>query len=232
MKLIWIVIICSALGGIYFMVNSWNHNPYIDDGHLQQLSEDKHQKPHIKNDDFQVANDDQLEEAIQAVESHFDAAVQDAKQIREEDSTATTTLKPQIKSPWQELDPATVGEELKLRSGIAPTQLLKIDLSMLHQLKKGDLLTLPINTQQKTIKVDKVETLWNGDLNIQGSIQAQDGGSLPAVISSGKNSTFASFSTEEGSFELEAFGNIGALYSVNEMDKKTFYPETDELTDK
>ena len=233
MKITQVIIALIFAGVAYFFIDLWLYDPFDSKVKLPVEVDSIEFMDPIKVR-AELSSDSVLERDIQQLESEFQATVKNSRSMAVIDEAAANSekhvMKSKTMSPWRLVDKSILTQEIRLRESIDPVQLVQIDSNVLRSLKVNDQLDFPaINGKQYTVNVLKTKTLWNGDISIRGVIQADDGNRFPAIISSGKNATFASFSTPEGSFELEAFGNIGGLYSVNEMDKQAYYPKTDEL---
>ena len=238
MKKFWILGVLFFLAVGYFFANLWLQNPYLSDAKIVQNNSDEMSKPvvqQVQNETLEIVDDTVLEDNIDQLKSDFDKALQESTAIQEiadpsNSDESSAEFISEAKKPWKIIKSSTSLDDVRLRGDVVPLEVVQVDPVMLKGISEGDQINLPMpDNAQQIIKVSKVKTLWNGDLSIQGTIQSDAGEIFPAVISSGKDTVFASFSTDKGSFELEAFSGVGGLYSVNEMDEKTFQPETDEL---
>ena len=238
MKKQWIIVIIILGGTGYFLADLWLNNPFsVSKKTSQIIVEENISSSQSAIDDtfIELADDKDLEKEFKQLSSTYRDAIRD--------SDTSISAKPYSKaeelnkqkgnispSPWSVADLSVVGNNVRLRDDVEPVQLIQLDINTLKSLQEGDQFDFPaFNEHEYTVMVSKAKTLWNGDTSISGTILSGDGTTFPVVISSGKNATFASFSTSEGSYELESFGKFGALYSVTEMDNQAFYPETDEL---
>lgn len=225
------------VGLAYFFIEAWSYDPFVSKARVQTKIDGMEYVDSVNLSGTALVNlddDSALEKELQQVESEFQTAVKQSRAVQMtssvDDESIQTAEASVVAPPWQVLDKTIVPEKLRLREGVEPVQIIQIDTSALESMSEGDYFKFPtINNKQYEVIVSKKKTLWNGDLSIRGTLQGDDGDTFPVVLSSGTNTTFASFSTPEGSFELEAFGNVGGLYSVNDMDKQAFHPETDEL---
>lgn len=234
MKKSQVITVLILLGAIYFLVNLWLQDPFSSKASVPMKADALDYADFSESDTRLTDIDDTiLEKDIEQLDTEFQLSIKESQKVLlassadeniKEAHTESSTL-----SPWTIVDRSHLPENTRLREDIEPLQLVQINSKALQTLAKGDQLNFPINNQQLVVTVLSNKTLWNGDVSIQGTIEGDDGSTFPAVISSGKNATFASFSTAQGSFELEAFGDIGGLYSVTDMDKQAFYPKTDEL---
>lgn len=85
MKVIWILVISFALGGLYFVISSWRQNLYLNNNDSYQSAVYDVQNNQLEKTKLQATNNAKLEEAIRAVEANFNAAAkQDEKQTKKE----------------------------------------------------------------------------------------------------------------------------------------------------
>ena len=229
--------IISALmlvGITYFLVDLWLQDPFSSVAR-EPVNADALNYVDFSSDESVLTDVDDavLTKDVQQLDTEFHSVLKEARTMPLVDIADETPKKdlvdPVAVTPWSVVNKSLLTDDIRLREGIEPLQIVQINSDIFQSTKKGDQLSFPINDRQLVVTVSSTKTLWNGDVSIQGTLQSDDGNTFPVVISSGKNATFASFSTSKGSFELEAFGKVGGLYSVNEMDKQAFFPKTDEL---
>lgn len=233
---LWIVIAVAISIFAYFFVDLWLQTPLLENTKKSDLvaSQQNDSENVAEIEIIELLDDSKLEADAGQLEATFQQAIKKSKLIKTSTyphATERLLKEHNIVSPWTAIDPSIVEGDVHLRKDVKPVQFIKLNTKALQSLHNGDQFDFPaFSNKQYSMTVLKSKTLWNGDVVISGTVQSgDDNNSFPAVISTGKNATFASFSTPEGSYELESFGQIGALYSVTEMDQQAFYPETDEL---
>ncbi len=106
------------------------------------------------------------------------------------------------------------------KNGISPLFSLKIDKKRLENLKEGNQISLPdlggINYQAS---IEKRKRHQDGSLSLIAKID-DEYEHYSIIITLGKQKSFATLHTPEGSFELETEGELGYLYAVEEIDTK------------
>ncbi|MFT7243566.1 MAG: hypothetical protein ACI82A_000910 [Candidatus Azotimanducaceae bacterium] len=120
-------------------------------------------------------------------------------------------------SPWQtdESPPETPARYMNRGIDVRP---LKIDKQQLASITMGDTvkLSIPQNGQDYEMSVKEVGRHVNGDKSLKGFLVSNP--EYTVVMTEGRNATFATINTPDGSFLLEASGNEGWMMSLAELD--------------
>ena len=95
---------------------------------------------------------------------------------------------------------------------------LKVDKQEFQRAGVGDTVILPIpqTSQSYEMSVDKVGRHQNGDRTLKGHLKDQP--EYTIVVTEGQKSTYATISTPEGSFMLEAHQDEGWLVAAIDLD--------------
>lgn len=119
--------------------------------------------------------------------------------------------------PWQtdESPPKTPARYMNRGIDVRP---LKINKQHLADISMGDTVSLPIpqNGQNYEMSVKEVGRHINGDKSLKGFLVSNP--EYTVVMTEGRNATFATINTPDGSFLLEASGNEGWMMSLAELD--------------
>jgi hypothetical protein len=101
---------------------------------------------------------------------------------------------------------------IPLNEKISAYAIIEIESHPAHLPSIGEQLQVPmLEGQPVTIRVESSSTSPNGDYSWSGHLQGY-GTDYPVVMTYGQHSTFATITTPEGSYTLEALDGIGWLY--------------------
>ena len=121
------------------------------------------------------------------------------------------------KEIWKTADKNTKGSSIPLAELVKEYQAIALDPEPESYPSIGDQVTLPMLNGKRVIAEVKDVTLNpNGDYTWKGHIVGA-GNDYPVVFTYGAKSTFATISTADGSFSLEAVDGSGWLYKNPSM---------------
>lgn len=105
----------------------------------------------------------------------------------------------------------------KLPFGVDDRSYVEFNRRALTALEVGSTLTLrtPDDGKAHTIRINEVVVHPNGDKSWLGRVLNAGGEVLPAVFTQGVDSSFGSFSTQGGTYSLEAEGRLGWIANIN-----------------
>lgn len=116
------------------------------------------------------------------------------------------------------------------KKGIKPVVAINLPQNSIKGLKVGETISLPnMGDGQFDAKVANKTTNNNGSVTIAANI-IDTGNQYSVVLTEGKNMTFGTVSTPNGSFEIEVKDGIGYIYDTDDIDNAWIdYGKTDTL---
>ncbi len=113
-----------------------------------------------------------------------------------------------------------VSQDFPQKDGIEPLSAIEIKKDSISKVKIGDTITLPfVDDAKYRAKISDKIIHKDGSTSITGNLINRDK-KYSVVLTQGKNSSFGSLTTPEGTYEIEVLNGKGYVYSVNDIDKK------------
>ncbi len=113
-----------------------------------------------------------------------------------------------------------VSQEFPQKDGIEPLSAIEIKKDSISKVKIGDTITLPfVDDAKYRAKISDKIIHKDGSTSITGNL-INSNKKYSVVLTQGKNSSFGSLTTPEGTYEIEVLNGKGYVYSVNDIDKK------------
>ena len=135
-----------------------------------------------------------------------------------------------IKEIYTEIDQDDLEKEMPSRKGFSHRLAVNISNNSISKLNVGDVIQLPsVGQVDYQATIDKKIVHKNGSVSVTANLNGNS--NYSAVLTEGKNNSYATFSTPEGSFELETRNGKGYIYSVREMEDKLINPNKDDFID-
>jgi hypothetical protein len=130
-----------------------------------------------------------------------------------------------------EREMADVEKNFPSKEGIKPITAIEIAKNSVANLNIGDTVSLPyMGTGQFDAKITSKTTHTNGSVTVSGNLVDADK-QYSVVLTEGKNMTFGTITTPNGSYEIEAKDGQGYVYSTSDIDKEWIdYDKSDTLT--
>ena len=136
----------------------------------------------------------------------------------------------EIKSLYTELDKDTLLKELPNKHSIQPTLAVQVSSNSISSLEVGDTIQLP-NIGQVSYEaiIKKKVTHDNGSVSVTGNLTGSQNSQYSVVFTEGKKTSYASFTTPEGAFEIETVNGQGYVYSVQDMENQLIDPNKEDI---
>lgn len=136
----------------------------------------------------------------------------------------------EVKDIMVETDSEEVQKSFPSKEGVSPLIAVEIPKGSVRTLNIGDKISLPYmgaGEYQATI-TGKI-THKNGSVSVTGNLD-DSGKQYSVVLTEGKNMSFGTVTTPDGSFEIETKDGQGYLYSTDTIDQKWIdYSKSDTL---
>lgn len=156
-----------------------------------------------------------------------------------EDTTLPQEVEPEMVQEVQDImvesDINEIKNKLPLKKGVTPIIGVEIAKNSITQLKVGDTIALPyMGSGEYEAKIENKTTHANGSVSVSGHL-LDSNNQYSVVLTEGKNSSFGTVTTPNGSFEIETKDGQGYVYSTDEIDQEwidhskgdTLHPEHD-----
>lgn len=145
--------------------------------------------------------------------SASDKAISDIKNtIAPELATATKTAEHAATSLWQTAGNKSGTPAIPLSEKITDYQIVEIETNPATYPLIGQQITLPLLKGNKvSAKVESIQVHPNGDYSLRGHINGY-GNDYPITMTYGEQQVFATITTPEGSYSMEALNGLGWLY--------------------
>lgn len=166
--------------------------------------------------------------AIEAIDNQIkqiDAAIdQDKQLLKQFEDLHQSQQRQQTKSkelltivaPIPAIEKNGISEKMEAKAWIS------LDLNQLADARQGDQFALPpIEGQAYQAVITRKKTLWNGDQSLRAKVYSSSGEPFPFIMSANKHNGFLTYSTPQGTFEVNLKNGTGAVYSVNDIDRAT-----------
>jgi len=119
---------------------------------------------------------------------------------------------------FNQLDKDSV-KNISKKSDVEPIKAVSVDENSLVKINKGDVFELPLlGNSVYNVKVDQKVQNKNGSVTITGNLVENNNYSV--IMTKGKERTFMTVSTPDGSYEVEIKNGEGYVYSVKDIEKK------------
>ena len=223
-KIIFFLLLVVVAIGVYFSsVSSEKQVPEIitlDD--IEQIEDDFDEEP-------------LLEELIEEKEENL--SIKDIEKVLdlEDNELMPKEIEPEMVADaldiMVETEMADVEKNFPSKEGIKPVTAIEMSKNSVAKLNIGDTVSLPyMGTGQFDAKITSKTTHKNGSVTVSGNLVDSNSGHS-VVLTEGKNMTFGTVTTPNGSYEIEVKNGQGYVYSTDEIDKKWIdYGKSDTLT--
>lgn len=119
---------------------------------------------------------------------------------------------PRRSSVWDVVEEDLELPMLQLNPQIGHSEVVRLPDPEQLEKTPGDRLTVPLlNGNSVAVTVETSKRMPNGDYSWKGYVDGE-GDDFPVVFTIGKNSAFATITSLEGSYTMEAVGGVGWLY--------------------
>jgi len=168
-----------------------------------------------------AASIEAIDNQIKQIDATIDQNKQLLKQFEDEQQTqnrARTESKELLNlvAPIPDIEKNGISEKMEAKAWIA------LDLDQLAEAKQGDQFALPsIEGQAYQTVITRKKTLWNGDQSLRAKVYSANGEPFPFIMSANQQNGFLTYSTPQGTYEVNLKNGIGAVYSVRDIDKAT-----------
>ena len=134
-----------------------------------------------------------------------------------------------IQKIYTEIDQDELSKELLAKENVQPQLAIEIKRNSISKLNIGDTISLPnIGEVGYEAIVSKKIVHNNGSVSITGNLVGSQNNNYSMVFTQGKNSSYASFTTPEGAFEIETVNGQGFVYSVKDIEKVFIDPKKED----
>ena len=139
-------------------------------------------------------------------------------------------LEKEVKDIIVEADIEEVKEHFPTKKGISPLIAIAIPKGAVSQLNIGDKISLPyMGSGEYEATITSKTTHKNGSVSVMGKLDDL-GNDYSIIFTEGKNMSFGTINTPNGTFEIESKNGEGYVYSTNSIDNKWIdYSKSDTL---
>jgi hypothetical protein len=129
-----------------------------------------------------------------------------------------------------EIDLEEVKKTFPTKEGISPLIAVEIPKGTITKLEIGDKISLPyMGAGEYEATITEKTTHKNGSVSVSGNL-SDSGIQYSVVLTEGKNMSFGTVTTPNGSFEIETKNGQGYVYSTDKIDQKWIdYSKSDTL---
>jgi hypothetical protein len=129
-----------------------------------------------------------------------------------------------------EIDLEEVKKTFPTKEGISPLIAVEIPKGTITKLEIGDKISLPyMGAGEYEATITEKTTHKNGSVSVSGNL-SDSGIQYSVVLTEGKNMSFGTVTTPNGSFEIETKNGQGYVYSTDNIDQKWIdYSKSDTL---
>ena len=123
-----------------------------------------------------------------------------------------------------------VKKSFPTKEGVSPLIAVEIPKGTVSKLNIGDKILLPyMGTGEYEATITEKTTHKNGSVSVTGNLD-DSGNQYSVVLTEGKNMSFGTVTTPNGSFEIETKNGQGYVYSTDSIDQKWIdYTKSDTL---
>lgn len=141
----------------------------------------------------------------------------------EENNIVPKEVEPEMVAEVRDIMTETSMEEVEKnfssKQGINPVIAVNIPKNSISTLSIGDTVSLPyMGSAQFDAKIASKKTHANGSVTVSGNLV--DNKQYSVVLTEGKNMSFGTVATPNGSYEIETRNGQGYVYSTDEIDRE------------
>ena len=123
------------------------------------------------------------------------------------------------KDIWVQDDIEDVVKEFSSKEGVSPIIAINLPKNTIKNLNVGDTVLLPnMANGNFEAKITEKKTHKNGSVTVLGNLIGS-GNQYAVVLTEGKNMSFGTINTPNGSFEIETRNGVGYVYSTDDIDR-------------
>lgn len=131
---------------------------------------------------------------------------------------------------FKELNVDELLKEVPNTKRTSPMSAVEIPQNSISQLRIGEIIQLPtIGQIEYSAKITDRTVHKNGSVSVSGDLEGEGNANFSVVLTEGKNSSFASITTPEGTFQIETVNGRGYIYSVNEIERNYIDPNKEDV---
>ncbi|MCH9740270.1 MAG: hypothetical protein K0U38_05465 [Epsilonproteobacteria bacterium] len=132
---------------------------------------------------------------------------------------------------FTEVESDTIEEKFLAKEGVTPLLTVNLDKEKIQSLQVGEKIRLPLVGQVEYESIINEKTRHNnGSFSLLGTLTNYEE-PYSVILTQGEEYSFATLSTPEGTFEIEAEEDQGYVYAVNDIDNAWIdYSKSDILT--
>ena len=172
----------------------------------------KNVKAKIEEDEFPLLEIKDDEENLT-----IDELLVAENQVPEED--VSEKLEDEIVDIMVESSMDEVEKSFPLKEGITPVSAINLPQQSIANLNVGDIVSLPnMGTGEFNAKINTKKTHKNGSVTLTGNL-VDSGNKYAVVLTEGKNMSFGTVTTPNGSFEIETRNGVGYVYATDAIDR-------------
>ena len=136
----------------------------------------------------------------------------------------------ELKDIMVEADMEEVKKDFPTKKGISPLIAIDLQKGAISKLEVGDKISLPyMGAGEYEATITTKKTHKNGSVTVTGNL-IDSGNEYSIVLTEGKNMSFGSVTTPDGTFEIETKDGKGYVYSTTSIDNKWIdYSKSDTL---
>ena len=143
------------------------------------------------------------------------ALVLDSKSLEE---TEPEMVK-ERKDTWVQSNMEDIEKEFSSKEGVSPLIAIKLPKNTIKNLNVGDTVVLPnMGNGEFEAKITEKKIHKNGSVTVLGNL-IDSGNQYAVVLTEGKNMSFGTVNTPNGSFEIETRNGVGYVYSTDDIDR-------------
>ncbi len=123
------------------------------------------------------------------------------------------------KDIWVQSDMKNVEKKFSSKEEVLPLIAIKLPKNTIKNLNVGDTVVLPnMGNGEFEAKITEKKTHKNGSVTVSGNL-IDSGNQYAVVLTEGKNMSFGTVNTPNGSFEIETRNGVGYVYSTDDIDR-------------
>lgn len=178
----------------------------------------------VMDEEVEMLELPELDDKALALDEEENLTVEDVDKELKEETEEVQEVEPEIVATVHDImvesDLKEIEKKFAPKEGITPVTGIEIFKGTISNLKVGDKVTLPyMGTGEYEAEISSKTTHANGSVSVTGNLL--DGtNQYSVVLTEGKNTTFGTVTTPDGSFEIETKDGQGYVYSTDEIDKK------------
>lgn len=132
------------------------------------------------------------------------------------EETQSTTI---ISDLWEDIEPDTLFGDFPPEKNVKPIKAIRLsEADLIGTLKEGDLVKLPIiEGEEYTATITESKNFANGSSSVTGSYEL-NGEKHTVTLTQGVKTSFGTFSTPNGTYQISLLGDKGYIYSSDDLD--------------